>query len=402
MSSEEDRNGQEFDELEMFENLDDSDVVLETFSIEKKTEISDFYHVNSMISYILFAVFGRVGIFFFAEYAFGNFKKRDDGGFGLISSQDKVFIFSLMLVSFLAYACMLVILARKNMAESYFRATGHEFPVFKAALVYFLPGELVYLAVSLLPQGMFRFGMYTSLSLYCMYELGYVIPNGRGEDIFGYCSYIKEDYIEFLKIFGIYELICFSIFLTVLWLAYNRAFCRKMRSTLYNKLEYAAVIFCVNAVLYPFVSWCAGVQIERDIMPVLVLIEFSFPFVYLHHRAKTSYYWTFAGYDGKEDMAKKLFKLVLPGEIFRAFLTFVLYGQYGASRFGRVFAYPANALFNVLYGHFIGKTSRILDLTVFALCYTVYACVNFGIMYFVLKKSDLKIFKAYKEKLEEM
>ena len=40
MSSEEDRNGKDIDELEMFESLDDSDVVLDTFTIEKKTKIS--------------------------------------------------------------------------------------------------------------------------------------------------------------------------------------------------------------------------------------------------------------------------------------------------------------------------------------------------------------------------
>jgi hypothetical protein len=401
MSSGEDRNREELDEVEMFKNLDDSDVVLGTLTIEKKTKISDFYHVNAMISYLLFAVFGRIGIFFFAEYVFGNFKKTDNG-LGMIDLRDKAFIASLMLVSFIAYAAMLVLLARKNIAESYFRATGHEFPVFKAALVYFLPGELFYLAVSIMPQGMFRFGAYTSLSLYCMYELGYVLPNGREEDIFNYCNYIKEDYIEFFKIFGIYELICFAVFLTVLWLAYNRAFCRKMRATLYNKLEYAAVIFCVNSVLYPFIAWCANVHIERDIMPVLVLIELAFPFVYLHHRAKTSYYFTFVGYDSKEGMVQKLLRLIVPGEILRAVLTFVLYGQYRAARFGRIFAYPANALFNIVYGNFIGKISPVLDFAVFALCYILYVGVNFGIMYFIVKRSNPKIFKAYKEKLEEM
>lgn len=402
MSSEEDRNGAELDELEMFENLDDSDVVLETFSIEKKTKISDFYHVNPTISYILFAVFGRIGIFFLAEYGYGIFKKTDNGGSGLIDSRDKIFIILLMLVSFLAYAAMLVLLARNNVAESYFRATGHEFPVFKAALVYFLPGELVYLAVSLLPQGIFRFGSYTSLSLYCMYWRGYVLPSGRGEEIFNYYNYIKEDYIEFLKIFGIYELICFAIFLTVFKLAYNRAFCRKMRATLYNKLEYAAVIFCVNICLYPFVSWCANVHIERDIMPVLVFIEFAFPFVYIHHRAKTSYYWTFVGYDSKDGMAKKLMKLVLPGEILRTVLTFTVYWQYSTPRFGRVLAYPANALFNTVYGNFIGKINPVIDCAVFAICYIVYVALNFGIMYLILKMSNLRVFKAYKEKLEKM
>ncbi len=400
MSSEEDRNRKELDELEMFENLDDSDVVLGTLTIERKTKISDFYHVNPMISYVLFAVFGRLGIFFFAEYGYGSLMRADKGGYAAIDYRDKIFLASVVLISFLAYFFMLVLLARKNMMESYFRSTGHEFPVFKAALVYFLPGELIYLVMSTVPNGLFRFGTYTSLPLYYMYCYHYVLPNGRWDDIFGHYFYIKDDYTEFLKIFGIYEIICFAIFLTVFKLAYNRAFCRKMRATAYNMLEYAAVIFCVNIVLFPFVSWCGSVKIEFDIMPVLVMMEFSFPFVYIYHRAKTSYYWTFSGYDDKDGMAKKLIKVILPGEIMRAVLTFTVYWNYSASRFGRVLAYPANALFNAVYGNFIGKVSPVLDCAVFALCYAAYAAVNFGIMYFIVKMSNLKIFKAYKENLK--
>ena len=399
MSSEEDRNREELDELEMFEKLDDSDVVLGTLTIEKKTRISDFYHVNPTISYILFAVFGRIAIFFFAEFGYGSLMRADKGGYGLIDYGDDFFTGSLIAVSFLAYVFMLALLARKNIVESYFRSTGHEFPVFKAALVYFLPGELTYLALSLLPLGLFRFGTYTSLPLYLMYWHGYVRGSGREEDIFQYFNYIKEDYIGFLKAFGVYEIICFIIFLIVFKLAYNRAFCRKMRATAYNMLEYAAVIFCVNLALFPFVSWCGNVQIELDIMPVLVFIEFSFPFVYMHHRAKTSYYWIFPGYDDKDGMARKLLRLVLPGEIMRAVLTFTVYGCYSGSRFGRVLAYPANALFNLLYGDLIGKGSPILDYAVFALCYAAYAAVNFAVMLLVLKMSNLGIFKAYKEKL---
>ena len=401
MSSEEDRSGHELDELEMFESLDDSDVVLETFSIEKKTRLSDFYHVNPTISYILYAVFGRIAIFFLAEYGYGSLKKADTGT-GLIDPKDKIFVICIFIVSFLAYAAGLVLIARKNISESYFRSTGHEFPVFKAALVYFLPGELIYLVMSTVPNGLFRFGTYTSLPLYYMYCYRYVLPNGRWDDIFGHYFYIKEDYIEFFKIFGIYELICFAVFLAVFKLAYNRAFCRKMRATAYNKLEYASAVFACGIILAPLMSVCKKKGIENDLMPVLTALFFALPILYAYLRAKKSYYWTFSGYDSKEGAAKKLLSLILPGEILRAFLTFVVYRRYTSCRFGRIFAYPANVLFNMVYGSFIGKMSPFLDYFVFILCYLAYAAANFCIMYIVIKIANLEIFKAYKEKLEKL
>lgn len=401
MSSEEDRSGRELDELEMFESLDDSSVVLDTFTIEKKTRISDFYHVNPTISYILFAFLGRIAIFFLAEYGYGSLRKADTGT-GLIDRGDKIFVICMFLVSFLAYAAGLALLARKNISESYFRSTGHEFPVFKAALIYFLPGELVFLVMSTMPNGLFKFGAYTSLPLYYTYCERYVFPSGRWDDIFGHYLYIKEDYIEFFKLFGIYELACFAVFFAVFKLAYNRAFCRKMRATAYNKLEYAAVVFACGIVLAPLMSVCKKKGIEKDLLLVLTALFFALPILYAYLRAKRSYYWTFSGYDSKEGLAKKLFSLILPGEILRALLTFTVYAGYNSSRFGRIFAYPANVLFNTVYGSFIGKISPFLDYFVFALCYIAYAAVNFGIMYAAAKTADLKIFKAYKEKLEKL
>lgn len=401
MSSEEDRNGSELDELEMFEKLDDSDVVLDTFTIEKKTKISDFYHVNPTISYILFAVFGRIGIFFLAEYGYGRLKKTD-AGTGLIDSRDKIFVICMFIVSFMAYAAALALLARKNVSESYFRSTGHEFPVLKAALVYFLPGELVYLVMSTVPNGLFRFGAYTSLPLLYMYCYSYVLPNGRWDDIFGHYFYIKEDYIEFFKIFGIYELICFAVFFAVFKLAYDRAFCRKMRATAYNKLEYASVVFVCCVLLSQIISMCKQKEIENDLMPVIIALYFALPVLYSYHRAKKSYYWTFSGSDSKDRASRKLFELILPGEIMRAFLTFVVYGFYNSCRFGRIFAYPANVLFNAVYGGFIGKASPFLDYFVFIICYVAYMAVNFTVMYLAVKKADLNVFKAYKEKLEKL
>ena len=401
MSSEEDRNGKDIDELEMFEKLDDSDVVLDTFTIEKKTKISDFYHVNPTISYILFAVFGRIGIFFLAEYGYGRLKKTD-AGMGFIDSRDKIFVICMFIVSFMAYAAVLALLARKNVSESYFRSTGHEFPVLKAALVYFLPGELVYLVMSTVPNGLFRFGAYTSLPLLYMYCYSYVLPNGRWDDIFGHYFYIKEDYIEFLKIFGVYELICFAVFLAVFKLAYNRAFCRKMRATAYNKLEYASVVFACGIILAPLINVCKKRGIENDLIPVFTALYLLLPILYSYYRAKKSYHWTFSGYDSKEGTAKKLFALILPGEIMRAFLTFAVYGFYDSCRFGRIFAYPANVLFNAVYGGFIGKASPFLDYFVFIICYAAYMAVNFTVMYLAVKKADLNVFKAYKEKLEKL
>lgn len=401
MSSEEDRNGKDIDELEMFESLDDSDVVLDTFTIEKKTKISDFYHVNPTISYILFAVLGRIGIFFLAEYGYGSLRKADTGT-GLIDSRDKTFVICMFLVSFMAYAAVLALLARKNITESYFRSTGHEFPVFKAAIVYFLPGELIYLVLSTVPNGLFRFGMYTSLPLYYTYCEHYVFPNGRWDDIFGHYFYIKADYIEFFKIFGIYELICFAVFFATFKLAYNRAFCRKMHDTAYNKLEYASIVFACGIILAPLMSVCKKKGIENDLIPVLIALYFLLPILYSYYRAKKSYYWTFSGYDSKEGAAKKLFTLILPGEIMRAFLTFVVYNFYNSCRFGRIFAYPANVFFNAVYGSFVGRVNPFLDYFVFIICYIAYVAVNFGVMYLAAKKADLNIFKAYKEKLEKL
>ena len=85
MSSEEDRNGKDIDELEMFESLDDSDVVLDTYTIEKKMKISDFYNVNPTISYILFAVLGRIGIFFLAIWVRKPEKSRYGHGLDRLS-----------------------------------------------------------------------------------------------------------------------------------------------------------------------------------------------------------------------------------------------------------------------------------------------------------------------------
>jgi hypothetical protein len=76
-----------------------------------------------------------------------------------------------------------------------------------------------------------------------------------------------------------------------------------------------------------------------------------------------------------------------------------LYGEYSLCRFGRVLAYPAYALYSLLP---FGTEASAINTFIFALCYIVYAAANFGVMYLLCRISKLKIFKAYKEKLEKL
>ena len=130
MSSENNKKGIEQDEIEMFEKLDDSCVVLDTFTIEKKTRISDFYHRYCALSYILYAVFGRIAVFSLVENGYTAFRLADQNDMFQYYF-DTPFNIRLAILSFVAYAAGLVLLARRNMSESFFRSTGHEFPVFK-------------------------------------------------------------------------------------------------------------------------------------------------------------------------------------------------------------------------------------------------------------------------------
>lgn len=398
MSSKNNKKGIEQDELEMFEKLDDSCVVLDTFTIEKKTRISDFYHRNSAFSYALYAVFGRLAIFSLVEYGYIVFRAADGGQKYGYYYDDKFNIY-LAILSFVAYTAGLVLLARRNMAESFFRSTGHEFPVFKSALVYFLPGELIYLALIAFPRSIFMFGVDTCWPLFRLYWSCYLRYGGRYDAVIHEYEYIVEDYIEFLKVFGIYELVCFAVFLAVWKLAYNRAFCRKARTTAYNMLEYSAAIFAFGVLFTVLSENCRSVEIEDDVMPLLALLALALPLIYLYFRIKKNYFWTFAGYDSRENTAKKLLFLVFPGEFLRAALTFALYGEYSLCRFGRVLAYPAYALYSLLP---FGTEASAINTFIFALCYIVYAAANFGVMYLLCRKSKLKIFKAYKEKLEKL
>lgn len=398
MSSENNKKGIEQDEIEMFEKLDDSCVVLDTFTIEKKTRISDFYHRYCALSYILYAVFGRIAVFSLVEYGYTAFRLADQNDMFQYYF-DTPFNIRLAILSFVAYAAGLILLARRNMSESFFRSTGHEFPVFKSALVYFLPGELIYFAMSAFPYSPVRFGLNTCWPLFRLYWSGYLRYGERYSAVIYEFNYIAEDYVEFLKIFGIYELVCFAIFFAVWKLAYNRAFCRKARATAYNMAEYAAVVFASGVVLIVLADNCRSVGIENDIMPLLALFALALPLVYLYFRAKKSYHWLFVGYDSKENLAKKLFFLVLPGEVLRAALTFTVLWEYSLCRFGRVLAYPAYALYSIFP---CGTEASAINTFVFVLCYIVYAAANFGVMYLLCRKSKLEIFKAYKEKLEKL
>ncbi|MBQ8862872.1 MAG: hypothetical protein IJ021_09080 [Clostridia bacterium] len=396
MNSEKNKNGEELDELEMFEGLDDSGVVLDTFTIEKKTRLTDFYHRNCVLSYALYAVFGRMAIFGLVEYGYIVFRAADAGeGYGYY--YEEPFNICLAVLSFVAYAAGLILLARRNMSESFFRSTGHEFPVFKSALVYFLPGELIYLVLSAFPYSSFRFGFNTCWPLFRLYWSRYLRYGGRYDAVMHEYEYIAEDYIEFLKIFGIYELVCFAVFLAVWKFAYNRAFCRKARATAYNMAEYAAVFFAFGIVFTVLADNCRSVEIEADVMPFLALLSLALPLVYIYFRIKKNYFWIFSGYDSKENTAKKLFFLVLPGELLRAVLTFCIYGAYNFCRFGRVLAYPAYALYNAVCGGFKGE-----NIAVFAWCYAAYVAVNFGVIYLLCKKAELQIFKRHKEKLQKL
>jgi hypothetical protein len=198
-----------------------------------KPEISMLVKFRMQIKYTVLSFWGRTAVCITAEKAYivwytKNINKNLFDGF------NPVFFILLCLISFFLLGLCHVFAARDAVNEAMCYTGTDGFDWFYVALRSFLPGEAIYFIFTVVPWGdlifylfpflpynFARFGNYTSLPLEYLYDVAYVIPQGRGAAIFGERFYAWRDLAAFLPIYFIYELLCVGIFLAVFCCVYK-------------------------------------------------------------------------------------------------------------------------------------------------------------------------------------
>lgn len=198
-----------------------------------KAKISMLVKFRIQIKSALFSFWGRVFLClaiekpFFKWYA--NNVNRE-----LMSKPDVLYITLASLIAVLFLCVGFVFVSREAVDEAICYTGGDGFPLVRVALGTFLPGEvlfflltvvpwgdLIFWVFSFLPYNFARFGNYTSAVLNYLYEVSYVVPQGRAQAVFGQTFYELCDLAAFLPIYAVYELACVLAFIVVFAIIYK-------------------------------------------------------------------------------------------------------------------------------------------------------------------------------------